>query len=35
MLDKRADSNTSGTTESGIEGGTDMQVGDPSENLPF
>ena len=37
MLDKRAESSSSGSAESGMEGmgNTDMQMGDPSENLPF
>ena len=38
MLDKRLDSGTSSSTgESHIEGmgGSDMQMGDPSESLPF
>jgi single-strand DNA-binding protein len=38
MLDKRMDGgNASSAADSGIEGirGTDMPIGDPSENLPF
>jgi len=38
MLDKRVDSTTSGThgdSSSEGAGGTDMHIGDPSENLPF
>lgn len=36
MLDKRADtSSSSSSSETGVEGGSDVQMGDPSENLPF
>ena len=37
MLDKKSESVTTGTGESGTEGisGTDLPLGDPSENLPF
>ena len=37
MLDKKSESGTTGTGDSGTEGisGTDLPMGDPSENLPF
>jgi len=37
MLDKRMDSGTSSTGETGVEGigSPDTPVNDPSENLPF
>ena len=37
MLDKKSESGITGTGDSGTEGisGTDLPLGDPSENLPF